>query len=138
MESVPSLYLTQATAISSVSPVINFRRLTRLTIRRSHELSWTGLCSKCAGIAQLVEQLICNQQVVGSNPTAGSLDFQTFECRFAIARKRSGHTRLNARAFEWPRLDAFNSEVSSLLLQTGAPVDQPADQNEPERPADDL
>ena len=28
-----------------------------------------------AGIAQLVEQLICNQQVVGSNPTAGSVDF---------------------------------------------------------------
>ena len=26
-----------------------------------------------AGIAQLVEQLICNQQVVGSNPSAGSL-----------------------------------------------------------------
>src|SRR5262249_61462321 len=26
-----------------------------------------------AGIAQLVEQLICNQQVVGSNPTAGSI-----------------------------------------------------------------
>ena len=25
-----------------------------------------------AGIAQLVEQLICNQQVVGSRPTAGS------------------------------------------------------------------
>ena len=28
-----------------------------------------------AGIAQLVEQLICNQQVVGSNPTAGSSKF---------------------------------------------------------------
>ena len=27
-----------------------------------------------AGIAQLVEQLICNQQVVGSNPSAGSSD----------------------------------------------------------------
>jgi hypothetical protein len=26
-----------------------------------------------AGIAQLVEQLICNQQVVGSNPSAGSV-----------------------------------------------------------------
>ena len=26
-----------------------------------------------AGIAQLVELLICNQQVVGSSPTAGSL-----------------------------------------------------------------
>jgi hypothetical protein len=25
-----------------------------------------------AGIAQLVEQLICNQQVVGSSPSAGS------------------------------------------------------------------
>jgi hypothetical protein len=24
----------------------------------------------------LVEQLICNQQVVGSNPTAGSLDYE--------------------------------------------------------------
>jgi hypothetical protein len=27
--------------------------------------------SQNAGIAQLVEQLICNQQVVGSSPTAG-------------------------------------------------------------------
>jgi hypothetical protein len=26
-----------------------------------------------AGIAQLVEQLICNQQVIGSSPIAGSL-----------------------------------------------------------------
>jgi hypothetical protein len=25
-----------------------------------------------AGVAQLAEQLICNQQVVGSNPTSGS------------------------------------------------------------------
>jgi hypothetical protein len=29
-----------------------------------------------AGIAQLVEQLICNQQVVGSNPTAGLVKAQ--------------------------------------------------------------
>jgi hypothetical protein len=27
---------------------------------------------ECAGIAQLVEQLICNQQVRGSNPCAGT------------------------------------------------------------------
>ena len=26
---------------------------------------------KCAGVAQLAEQLICNQPVVGSNPTVG-------------------------------------------------------------------
>ena len=31
----------------------------------------TSLIEANAGIAQLVEQLICNQQVVGSNPTAG-------------------------------------------------------------------
>jgi hypothetical protein len=30
-----------------------------------------------AGIAQLVEQLICNQQVIGSNPIAGSPIRQT-------------------------------------------------------------
>ena len=35
------------------------------------------LCGN-AGIAQLVEQLICNQQVVGSNPTAGSIVKQDF------------------------------------------------------------
>ena len=33
-----------------------------------------------AGIAQLVEQLICNQQVVGSNPSAGFLH-NTFKFR---------------------------------------------------------
>jgi hypothetical protein len=33
----------------------------------------TSFIEANAGIAQLVEQLICNQQVVGSNPTAGSL-----------------------------------------------------------------
>jgi len=31
----------------------------------------TSFIQANAGIAQLVEQLICNQQVVGSNPTAG-------------------------------------------------------------------
>ena len=30
---------------------------------------------RVAGIAQLVEHLICNQAVVGSNPTAGSINF---------------------------------------------------------------
>jgi hypothetical protein len=37
-----------------------------------------------AGIAQLVEQLICNQQVVGSNPTAGS------SLRWERSAKREG------------------------------------------------
>ena len=38
---------------------------------RDHPTRWFTEIN--AGIAQLVEQLICNQQVVGSNPTAGSL-----------------------------------------------------------------
>jgi hypothetical protein len=37
-----------------------------------------------AGIAQLVEQLICNQQVVGSNPTAGSIEFSIVDFRLPI------------------------------------------------------
>jgi hypothetical protein len=41
------------------------------TFRRS-EPEWQLF----AGIAQLVEQLICNQQVVGSNPSAGSVSLR--------------------------------------------------------------
>jgi hypothetical protein len=44
-----------------------------------------------AGIAQLVEQLICNQQVVGSNPTAGSLLKHAFRRLFdSVAWKLLG------------------------------------------------
>jgi hypothetical protein len=35
-----------------------------------------------AGVAQLVEQLICNQQVGGSNPSAGSILFFETDFRF--------------------------------------------------------
>ena len=46
----------------------------------------------CAGIAQLVEQLICNQQVVGSNPTAGSLvDRWFYEIAESLAWTLLGH-----------------------------------------------
>jgi hypothetical protein len=52
-----------------------------------------------AGIAQLVEQLICNQQVVGSNPTAGSgnLRLAIADCRLSIAVQRAdaGHLVAN-------------------------------------------
>ena len=34
----------------------------------------------CAGIAQLAEQLICNQQVVGSIPIASSSEFFAVRC----------------------------------------------------------
>ena len=40
--------------------------------------SWHPL-QRVAGIAQLVEHLICNQAVVGSNPTAGSTPYKGLE-----------------------------------------------------------
>src|SRR5439155_16092094 len=43
-----------------------------------------------AGIAQLVEQLICNQQVVGSNPTAGSSLAGIGLVCFQIRNERAG------------------------------------------------
>ena len=36
------------------------------------------ICNEIASIVQLVEQLICNQQVVGSSPTGGSNIHQVF------------------------------------------------------------
>ena len=52
--------------------------LSELTIRQLCYDSWSPFeasSSQPAGVAQLVEQLIRNQQVVGSSPTAGSSFF---------------------------------------------------------------
>ena len=49
-----------------------------------------------AGIAQLVEQLICNQQVVGSNPTAGSAVNSN---SLNIAASMLGHFRCATESF---------------------------------------
>ena len=37
-----------------------------------------------AGVAQLVEQLICNQQVAGSNPAASSIEVRGFSTCFLL------------------------------------------------------
>ena len=49
-----------------------------LTTRRVVKSNLIGFCTKTpAGVAQLVEQLICNQLVGGSSPFAGSnLEFE--------------------------------------------------------------
>ena len=39
------------------------------------ELWYSNLAPKNAGVAQLVEQLICNQQVGGSSPSTSSTFF---------------------------------------------------------------
>ncbi len=47
------------------------------------------LCLKCAGLAQLVEQLICNQQVAGSSPITSSNPFREYS-RWTGARVAKG------------------------------------------------
>ena len=59
----------------------------------------------CASIAQLVEQLICNHQVVGSNPTAGSTpksfmgDGLRWEARESLGNSGNTHCHLIATFF---------------------------------------
>ena len=55
--------------------LLGFRKIDLRRLRPSFLVSPCNRASFrpiVAGIAQLVEQLICNQQVVGSNPSAGS------------------------------------------------------------------
>jgi hypothetical protein len=47
-------------------------RRSRRRLCYTSEVALTGNSLRRAGVAQLVEQLIRNQQVVGSSPTAGS------------------------------------------------------------------
>ena len=42
------------------------------------EFGLFNLSSRHATVAQLVEQLICNQQVGGSKPSGGSVNFRPF------------------------------------------------------------
>ncbi len=57
----------------------------------------TWLIEANAGIAQLVEQLICNQQVVGSNPTAGfPLKIPICRCSRGSLRNKMRYTSIGA------------------------------------------
>ena len=61
-----------------------------------------------AGIAQLVEQLICNQPVVGSSPTAGSMrDLQD--------NYRTNYREVTGHAFSVFRLKYSNGIVDFQL-----------------------
>ncbi|KKQ02873.1 MAG: hypothetical protein US13_C0009G0065 [candidate division TM6 bacterium GW2011_GWE2_36_25] len=50
--------------------VENLKKITTLIYNGLKQFTFKR---KTAGVAQLVEQLICNQQVVGSSPTASSI-----------------------------------------------------------------
>jgi hypothetical protein len=60
-----------------------------------------------AGIAQLVEQLICNQQVVGSNPTAGSITnfSRLVTCDFEVSLTMSAN--FFHLATSWPVIQSI-------------------------------
>jgi hypothetical protein len=62
----------QLRANSGLNPQEYSGSVLGLIFLRFAEVRFAKLRGSFAGIAQLVEQLICNQQVVGSNPTAGS------------------------------------------------------------------
>ena len=59
----------------------------------------------CAGVAQLVEQLICNQPVVGSNPIASS--------------------RIRAVGGRWPAIDSLPAGVENVGLDFGGVPEWP-------------
>ena len=57
-------------------------------------------CSQVAILAQLVEQLICNQQVVSSNLTDGSKKREAFASLFLLLRISVGIQSYFAPTFE--------------------------------------
>jgi hypothetical protein len=73
-----------------------------------------------------LEQLICNQQVVGSNPTAGSSNFRFGDLRFDQLSTARAKRQLKFC------FDTFRS------FEARAPVNQSTDHNKPERTADNL
>src|SRR5271166_198366 len=65
------LWLHGAPARQRLEPLLTRLAHGKSVCRWLRSLVWSQPPHE-AGIAQLVEQLICNQQVVGSNPSAGS------------------------------------------------------------------
>ncbi len=52
-------------------PTVSTDSIKKRNIHGSFTIGWSPI--KFASLAQLVEQIICNDQVVGSNPTRGSI-----------------------------------------------------------------
>ena len=78
--------------------------------------------SQTASLAQLVEPLICNQQVVGSSPTGGSTVLTTLFVR--LAHQSKSFTRVNSckylpSLFETPdslyHINDTNAKVAQLV-----------------------
>ena len=68
-----------------------------------------------AGIAQLVEQLICNQQVVGSNPSAGSLLIRWITEIYITESAYTRNPNMVCLATSWPVIDGTSTGFARLL-----------------------
>jgi hypothetical protein len=67
-----------------------------------------------AGVAQLVEQLICNQQVAGSSPIASSIFYLKFFLERYPSGQREQTVNLLAVAF-----GGSNPPLSTIFLKAG-------------------
>src|ERR1700722_11402971 len=83
-----------------------------------------------AGIAQLVEQLICNQQVIGSSPIAGSIpegDAMGAPDRTSTRGRSCGAQRQRASRFDARSFAAANSGANDPRRRLlGAAIFRPA------------
>ena len=67
---------------------LQFRQIDVVNLRQSSwlQISW----KKCADVAQLAEQLICNQQVIGSSPIIGFSRYKNYIEIWADSRVAKG------------------------------------------------
>ncbi|VWX46873.1 Peptidyl-prolyl cis-trans isomerase ppiD [Novosphingobium sp. 9U] len=71
-----------------------------------------------AGLAQLVEHLICNQGATGSNPVAGTMDLASTAASIGMAFRMS---RTGASSVSWRRDVAFALSTSPGQCSAYAP-----------------
>jgi hypothetical protein len=91
----------------------------KMRLRSNPIAASLSLVCEYAGIAQLVEQLICNQQVVGSSPTAGFLSAGNeppLPRTRGMASSRSVVRGITTDRIELAKIDAANLFAASSLV----------------------
>ena len=86
------------------------------------ELGRWGLARRFASVAQLAEQLICNQQVAGSSPAAGSTLWDLVPRTAGGARSfYRGAQEQNEQGFAPPPAGGVGADRAAPPRRTGAP-----------------
>ena len=75
MDGFPSGQRGQTVNLLQVASVVRIH-LHPLPILIGQQYSWFRSAVKYADVAQLAEQLICNQQVIGSSPIIGFISYE--------------------------------------------------------------